>query len=267
MTRKIIFSLFILTIFIIGCTKNEPVSPPWLPTNLTIAVSNGSVNLSWNEIEDADGYKIFLSDFPGGDTVGTYLDMVGRLSPSYTDREPTKAGYYHVRALVETYYGDELSEWGNEVNTVPLTSPDSFQIYIWGTVGEKSGFGWDRLGNGKVYACYASTKNYVSMFLRDVPGGFYLFSADEPPFEGNRSVTFIDLGEALFDTVRTLPTSDSGYENKVKVHSGHIYGVYTEDKYYIIEDKHYIKLEITNIDHNSITFRYAFQKWEYLSVF
>ncbi|TES90039.1 MAG: hypothetical protein E3J87_10785 [Candidatus Cloacimonadota bacterium] len=260
MTKRIIASLFILTIFFFCCEKNEPISPPPTPMNLSIDVSNGSVNLSWDEVEEADGYKIFLSDSSGTDTVGNYLDMIGRLSPSYTDREPTKAGYYHVRTLIETYYGDELSEPSNVVNTVPFTSPDSFQIYIWGTVGENSGFGWDSLGNGIVYHCEESTKDLVSMFIRDVFGGFYLFSADESPFEGNRSVTFIDIGEALLDTIRILPTSDSGYESTMKVYSGHIYGIYTDDK-------RYIKLEIVNVDHNSITFRYSFQKWQNLPVF
>ena len=260
MVRKITLCLFILTVLIVGCSKNEPISPPPPPTNLKIEVTNGSVNLSWDEVVEADGYKIFLSDIPGCDTVGNYLNMIGKLSPSYSDREPEKAGCYHVRTLIETYYGDELSEPSNEVSTIPFTPVNSFQIYIWGTVGEKSGFGWDTLGTGRVYACDESTKDSVSMFLKDVIGGFFLLSANESPFEANNSITFIDLGEALLDTIRILPTSDSGYESKLKVHSGHVYGIYTEDR-------HYIKLEISTVNHNSITFSYVFQKWQDLPVF
>ena len=62
MVIKITLCLFILTVLIVGCSKNEAISPPPPPTNLKIEVTNGSVNLSWDEVENADGYKIFLSD-------------------------------------------------------------------------------------------------------------------------------------------------------------------------------------------------------------
>jgi hypothetical protein len=254
--------IFIIAIGLLSikCSRNQPVPLPPAPTNLTIDVSGGSVNLSWDAVEEADAYRTFLSDNPGCSIEDTYLDMVGDLTSSYADREPTKAGYYHVRTLVETYYGDELSEPSNEVNTIALTPADTFTVFIWGAIGEHAGFGWDSLGNGKTFLCVETTKDSALMFLRDIPGGFHLFSADEPPFEGNRSVVFLDLGEAQADTLRIIPTQDLGYENIVKVIPDHVYGIFTDDN-------HYIKLSIYSMNQNSIAFQYAYQTFKDLPVF
>lgn len=83
------------------CEEEDPVpvDPPAAPTGLTANAGDGRVGLNWNEVSDAEEYKVKRSTTSGG----SYTTIATVTSSRYTDRSVQNGTtYYYVVSAVNS---------------------------------------------------------------------------------------------------------------------------------------------------------------------
>jgi len=218
-------------------------TPP-TPLNLSIVADTegDGVTISWDQIDIVDGYDVII---PDGDTISLNYDET-----SYTDDSPVSTGTYTVYSV----YGTQLSDPA-EISSVPYVSQSNILLSIY-EFYEGSGFGWDpQTGIGTVYSCDNVNKSVVDFYLYSDSLTFDFYSADEPPYNGDKTTDMLNMGNSNFFTVPS-----TGYNRTEYVFSGDYYAMRVQGDYYA-------KVYIVSTDSVSATFNYEFQTIKSLRIF
>lgn len=248
-----------LVVFLTGCP--EGIGPE-TPTNLAIqsAEDGASVKLTWDAVEDVDGYIIYFND--------TVLDTTK--NTEYTHSNPEATGEY----AVSSYIGDEESDKSASVSDKPKITP-TVQVYEIGVPNQNSGFGWSTLtGEGTTYSMAdASHAGEIDLYFTNwavgYAGNYDIASPSEvlndagaswlAGTSGWRTTGIVELTEK-FDDVKTLPSS--GYDNyQTNIVQGGAYGVFTQDGYYGM-----VEIKSVSPTNGLVEIRTAFQKVKGLRV-
>ena len=221
-------------------TGQTPPKPP----NLSIVadVEGDGVTISWDQIDIVDGYEVII---PDGDTISLNYD-----EPSYTDDFPLSTGTYAVYCVYETQLSDPAT-----ISSEPYAS-DSDIIISTSTSGEGSGFGWDpQTGIGTTYFLEDIYKSVIDFYLYSDSLTFDFYSADEPPYNGDKTTDMLNMGTFNFFTA-----PPAGYNRREPVFSENYYAMRVQGDYYA-------KVYIVGIDSVSATFNYEFQTIMSLRIF
>ena len=216
------------------------------PQNLTIiADSEGDgVILSWSQVSWVDGYDLYT---PDGDTIFLGFDI-----SSYNDDTPFMTGTYFLHSVFGQYKSDPVT-----ISSAPYMSTYFSTIYVWSNPTEPSGFGWDVLtGIGTVYECNSSNQGVVDFYLNDTLTPFDFTSADEVPYQGNKTTHIRNMGSANFYIAPSV-----GYHNTETATDGNYYA-------FSVEGYYFAKVYVVSISPNaSATICYWFQTIQGLRIF
>jgi len=248
-----------LVVLFTGC---EEGLGPETPKNLAIqaAEDGASVKLTWDAVEDVDGYIVYFND--------AVLDTT--TSTEYTHSNPEATGDY----AVSSYRGDEESDKSSTVSDKPQITP-TVDVYEIGVPDQNSGFGWSTLtGEGTTYSMAdASHAGEIDLYFTNwavgYAGNYDIASPSEvlndagaswlAGTSGWRTTGIVKLTEG-FDDVKTLPST--GYENyQENIVQGGAYGVFTQDGYYGM-----VEIKSVSPENGLVELRTAFQKVKGLRV-
>jgi hypothetical protein len=199
-------------------TTQEFQKPP-TPKNVTITstASGLGVIISWDPVADVDGYDVIT---PDGDTI----DWLDYTQTTYTDASPAYTGTYEIYSVRYNIRSDPAT-----ISSSPHVSTSNATIHVLSNPTEPSGFGWDTTtGIGTVYDCTTANKNVVDFFLNDITAYFDFTSADEVPYNGDKTTHILYMGGSDFSVAP--PT---GYYNTENVVLGHYYAMRVQGDYYI----------------------------------
>ncbi|MCK4806099.1 MAG: hypothetical protein KAT09_00560 [Candidatus Aegiribacteria sp.] len=177
-----------------GCAGDDPAGPSGtLPavTGLAIGTSSAgrNVDLSWNAVDDVDGYKIYFR----ASSTGAWTDSVDVTSgTSGQHANATSAGYYTVKAYEGNNYSENNS---NIVNTLPTDVSTTYTIYDnYSAVGQPSGFIFGTTAGQTGSASSGSFEQDIYAFDEDAPilGDLTvrLYTGDKAPF-GTGKTTYM----------------------------------------------------------------------------
>ena len=73
--------------------------PPGAPENVTITVSDGNVNLSWNAVTGADSYKVYSSTDPNLAFDSWTLEQDNISGTTWSETTTANPKFYYVKAI------------------------------------------------------------------------------------------------------------------------------------------------------------------------
>ena len=168
-------------LLLVACKKKEA---PQAPTGVNAYVSESTIKLSWNRVEDADSYIVKDGD-------GHYLDET--YGPSYTDYSPDE-GYNYYRIYAKNQYGTSNSyastschyhnENGGGGGGGGTGSAPSVPTGVSANVSGSSIYiTWNSVSNATSYVVYWSTTDNNYTTTVGTTSNTYIY--DNYPYENN----------------------------------------------------------------------------------
>jgi hypothetical protein len=236
LTGFLLFSLGLMfTVYSIGCSKSSEGQIP-KTTNLTIIADaeGDGVILSWDAIQDIDGYNITT---PDGDTMELNWN-----ENSYNDDTPSTTGEYVVNCFMGSLEGDT-----SQISSIPYASSTPVTLYVYSSNKEFT-FGWDpTTGIG--------SHSFDDFYLNDITLPFDFTSGDEAPYNGDRTSHILNQGDTDF-----FIAPSTGYYNSESVYAGDYYAFNTQGDWHA-------KVYVTATTDSTAVFHYWFQTIQSLRIF
>jgi hypothetical protein len=203
---------------------------------IIIADAEGDgVIVTWHQVSDVDGYHVVT---PDGDTVSLDYDET-----SYNDDFPSSTGTYIVFAVRGSINGET-----SQISTAPYASPAPETLYVFSHPTKPCSFGWDAVTG-------IGSTSIADFYLNDIAIPFQFTSADESPFNGERTAHIFNTGDTDF-----FEAPESGYYNSEVVTVGDHYA-------FNLMGDYYAKVYVTSTTDSTATFRYWFQTIQSLRLF
>ncbi|NOQ21309.1 MAG: hypothetical protein GQ565_01490 [Candidatus Aegiribacteria sp.] len=219
-----------------GCAGDDPAGPSGTladVTGLTINTSSSgrNVDMSWNAVDDVDGYKVYFRETTTADWIEG-ADVTSGTSGTHVNA--TSAGYYTVKA----YKGTNTSANNSNVeNTLPTVVSTTYTIYDnYSIATQPSGFIFGETSGQTGSAISTSFKQDIYAFDEDAPlrgdNTVRLYSGTLSPY-GNGNTTH--MAEPAAAGYCELYGTGSWYPN---------YGLYAGDVrvFLHLQNGHYVKM-------------------------
>ncbi|MGC9315131.1 MAG: hypothetical protein ACP5G4_05805 [bacterium] len=159
----------------------EPSGEIGVPTNLNAVVGSDDVRITWDAVEDVDGYQLVHTQFPP-----LFLGLYEGEATEFLHEMPDNGThYYRVRAKVGDNYGEYCEAVSADVVVEAPPAPTKLKISLGGD--NRTKVTWDS-PSGTVY-------NGCSLYSVDVPTGSPVPDKPDEPMWDELIVYSITLGE------------------------------------------------------------------------
>jgi hypothetical protein len=230
-------------IIFVGCEEEIALTAPVV--DYTVTDNGATLRLTWDEVEDADGYYIYAD----GAVVAT-IDEATTTTYSAT----TPAQVYAVAA----YAGDDTSAT-DEVDCEPEETA-SLDVYdISEPPPNPSGFGFNSSGTAVTYSLTDTTNwGNIDFYIEDAPQRF--FSPHHGGYNNQVNVTQ-NSGSTEYDTLN-IAAAPGGYSSQTDIADGAVYYFWIDptDNGWDNSTDYFGKIKIEAISGTQITMTLAFQR-------
>lgn len=236
---KTIVSFLLLGVFFIGC--KDPVStyeqPPQPPQGLSALALSNRVDLSWypSQIQHTVEYKVWVSDAYNGKYV-----LIGRTADSFfTDSDALNGTLYYYAVSSVNDAGVESALTSDNVHAIPRPEGGGVALADYHVSPALAGYHFA----SHTVGLYNDA--YTDVFFENASGRFNLNVFNDTDIQ--------DMGyTSSLDEISASPTAGWSPSWTVEAIPGHTYVVWTKDD-------HYAKMRVTAVTASSVTFEWAYQ--------
>ena len=228
-----------------GCEKTPTLEAPNVSYTVSPSDSGGTLELSWDEVTDADGYIIYAD--------GAVIDTVTTISYDAT----TPAALYEVSA----YAGDQESD----KDQIDCGAVETASLIVYGSGDtastHPSGFGFNASHVAVAYAISDSTNwPYIDYWIHSVSSSVQEFASPSQAGYNSEVNTTQNSQQTNYDAV-TICAKPGNYTAPTTINANAVYYFWIDpnDDGWGASNDYFGKIQVLGVNGYQITLKIAYQ--------